>query len=149
MAYTLSADDVAGPYVARIPDDMMEKRTLDVLAYTSPAEMLAERFHTTPRLLTRLNPGVTWKEGEVIQVPNVLPFMAPAATETRKVDPPDAARVADVRVSCAAEHYGLHGTPEPARIGVSQSHGCVRLTSWDAMRVASLVQTGTPVLFEP
>ena len=44
-------------------------------------------------------------------------------------------------------HYGLHGTPEPGRIGVTQSHGCVRLTNWDAARVAALVKPGTPVLF--
>jgi len=45
------------------------------------------------------------------------------------------------------EHYGLHGTSEPARIGVAQSHGCVRLTNWDVARVAALVKPGTPVQF--
>ncbi len=45
------------------------------------------------------------------------------------------------------EHYGLHGTPEPSRIGYAESHGCVRLTNWDAARVASIVKRGTPVLF--
>jgi lipoprotein-anchoring transpeptidase ErfK/SrfK len=45
-------------------------------------------------------------------------------------------------------HYGIHGTPEPARIGHSASHGCVRLTNWDAARLAGLVTTGTPVVFE-
>jgi hypothetical protein len=45
------------------------------------------------------------------------------------------------------EHYGLHGTPEPGRIGYAQSHGCVRLTNWDAQRVAALVQPGTRVVF--
>jgi lipoprotein-anchoring transpeptidase ErfK/SrfK len=45
------------------------------------------------------------------------------------------------------EHYGLHGTPEPSRIGYTESHGCVRLTNWDAARVASIVTRGTPVLF--
>jgi lipoprotein-anchoring transpeptidase ErfK/SrfK len=45
------------------------------------------------------------------------------------------------------EHYGLHGTPEPARIGVTESHGCVRLTNWDAARLAALVKPGTAVLF--
>jgi lipoprotein-anchoring transpeptidase ErfK/SrfK len=45
------------------------------------------------------------------------------------------------------EHYGLHGTPEPSRIGYTESHGCVRLTNWDAARVASIVKAGTPVLF--
>jgi len=46
------------------------------------------------------------------------------------------------------EHYGLHGTPEPGRIGYTQSHGCVRLTNWDAARVAALVGPNTPVIFK-
>jgi lipoprotein-anchoring transpeptidase ErfK/SrfK len=46
-------------------------------------------------------------------------------------------------------HYGLHGTPEPRTIGRSASHGCVRLTNWDATTVADLVKPGTPVLFRP
>ncbi len=45
-------------------------------------------------------------------------------------------------------HYGLHGTPEPSKIGYTQSHGCVRLTNWDAVRLASLVAAGTPVTFK-
>jgi lipoprotein-anchoring transpeptidase ErfK/SrfK len=45
-------------------------------------------------------------------------------------------------------HYGMHGTPEPGPIGYSTSHGCVRLTNWDATRLAGLVTKGTPVVFE-
>ena len=45
-------------------------------------------------------------------------------------------------------HYGMHGTPEPGRIGYSESHGCVRLTNWDATKLASLVTKGTVVVFE-
>ena len=52
-----------------------------------------------------------------------------------------------VWIDISKEHYGLHGTPEPASIGRSQSHGCVRMTNWDALRLASLVKKGTPVLF--
>jgi lipoprotein-anchoring transpeptidase ErfK/SrfK len=44
-------------------------------------------------------------------------------------------------------HYGIHGTPEPGRIGYAASHGCVRLTNWDAARLAGLVTKGTPVVF--
>jgi lipoprotein-anchoring transpeptidase ErfK/SrfK len=44
-------------------------------------------------------------------------------------------------------HYGLHGTPEPRTISRGASHGCVRLTNWDATIVAGLVRPGTPVLF--
>ena len=228
IAYTLTAEDLAGPFVDSIPDDMMEKRTLEVLAYTSPAEMVSERFHTTPAALALLNPKVAWEAGAVFQVPNVSPMEVPVKTETRKVNPPEADQVADIRVSKGGgtlavmgvdgrvlfaapvtsgsehdplplgtwkvtavylrpvfnyspelfwdaepshakarlpagpnnpvglvwidldkEHYGLHGTPEPAQVGVAQSHGCVRLTNWDALRVASLVKTGTPVVFEP
>ena len=52
-----------------------------------------------------------------------------------------------VWIGINVEHYGLHGTPEPGRIGGSESHGCVRLTNWDAARLASLVKPGTPVVF--
>lgn len=47
------------------------------------------------------------------------------------------------------EHYGLHGTPVPESIGITQSHGCVRLTNWDAVHLATLVKPGTQVIFEP
>jgi len=52
-----------------------------------------------------------------------------------------------VWIAINLEHYGLHGTPEPGRIGGSESHGCVRLTNWDAARLVSLVRPGTPVTF--
>ena len=45
------------------------------------------------------------------------------------------------------EHYGIHGTPDPGRVGHAESHGCVRLTNWDAARLAALVKPGTPVQF--
>ncbi|MEO6718347.1 MAG: L,D-transpeptidase family protein [Novosphingobium sp.] len=45
-------------------------------------------------------------------------------------------------------HYGIHGTPNPETIGRAQSHGCVRLTNWDAARLAQMVSPGTKVRFE-
>jgi lipoprotein-anchoring transpeptidase ErfK/SrfK len=45
------------------------------------------------------------------------------------------------------EHYGLHGTAEPGKVGHAESHGCVRMTNWDALRLASMVEAGTPVRF--
>ena len=44
-------------------------------------------------------------------------------------------------------HYGIHGTPEPSTIGRTESHGCVRLTNWDALRLAAMVGKGTKVEF--
>jgi lipoprotein-anchoring transpeptidase ErfK/SrfK len=57
--------------------------------------------------------------------------------------------VGDVWISLNKPHYGIHGTPAPARIGYSASHGCVRLTNWDALELAALVNKGTTVVFEP
>jgi lipoprotein-anchoring transpeptidase ErfK/SrfK len=53
-----------------------------------------------------------------------------------------------VWVDLSKEHYGIHGTPEPETIARSQSHGCVRLTNWDALRLAGLVKPGTHVVFK-
>jgi len=44
--------------------------------------------------------------------------------------------------------YGLHGTPAPEMIGKTGSHGCFRLTNWDACRLGAMVAPGTPVVFK-
>ncbi len=56
--------------------------------------------------------------------------------------------VGAVWIDIDKEHYGIHGTPEPSKVGHTQSHGCVRLTNWDAARLAALVAPGTPVIFK-
>ena len=53
-----------------------------------------------------------------------------------------------VWIALSKEHYGIHGTPEPSRIGHVTSHGCVRLTNWDAERVATWARPGTTVIFQ-
>jgi lipoprotein-anchoring transpeptidase ErfK/SrfK len=50
-------------------------------------------------------------------------------------------------VDLTKEHYGIHGTPEPGRIGHVQSHGCVRLTNWDVAKVLQWARPGTTVVF--
>jgi lipoprotein-anchoring transpeptidase ErfK/SrfK len=50
-------------------------------------------------------------------------------------------------IGLSAEGYGIHGTPEPSKVSKAESHGCVRLTNWDAGRLAKLVKKGTEVAF--
>jgi lipoprotein-anchoring transpeptidase ErfK/SrfK len=50
-------------------------------------------------------------------------------------------------IGLSLEGYGLHGTPEPELIGKTGSHGCVRLTNWDAVRLGRSVRVGTRVRF--
>jgi lipoprotein-anchoring transpeptidase ErfK/SrfK len=52
-----------------------------------------------------------------------------------------------VWIDLTKEHYGIHGTPVPEAIGRSESHGCVRLTNWDAARLALMVSGSTKVVF--
>jgi lipoprotein-anchoring transpeptidase ErfK/SrfK len=53
-----------------------------------------------------------------------------------------------VWIGISKEHYGLHGTPEPGKIGHTQSHGCIRLTNWDAAELAQMVAKDTPVILQ-
>jgi lipoprotein-anchoring transpeptidase ErfK/SrfK len=64
-----------------------------------------------------------------------------------KIPPGPNNPVGVVWIDLSKEHYGIHGTPEPSTIGHTESHGCVRLTNWDAIKLASLVKPGTPVIF--
>ncbi len=53
-----------------------------------------------------------------------------------------------VWIDLSAPSYGIHGTPEPKKIGKTESHGCIRLTNWDALDLAGMVRRGTLVKFE-
>lgn len=220
--YTITADDVKGPFIEHMPRDMDAAAKLQGLHYTSIVEALAERFHAAPAFLERLNPRARFASGEEIRVPAVTPFdeaarpqhdtgaphvsvsvsrresalrvtrqdgtlifFAPVSSgSTHDPLPPGRWKVTSVTwhplfhynpdlfwdadpkegaatikagpnnpvgvvwIGLDLEHYGLHGTPEPSRIGTTASHGCVRLTNWDAARLAALVQPGTPVVFQ-
>jgi lipoprotein-anchoring transpeptidase ErfK/SrfK len=50
-------------------------------------------------------------------------------------------------IGLSAEGYGIHGTPNPSKISKSESHGCVRLTNWDAGVLGRNIKKGTPVVF--
>ena len=51
--------------------------------------------------------------------------------------------VGSVWIALNQKTYGIHGTAEPAKVGKVDSHGCVRMTNWDALALASLVRKGT------
>lgn len=222
VSYTITENDVKGPFVRMIPKSLPQQASLPALGYTSALERLAEKFHTSPAMLQQLNPGVRFAANSAIKVPAVQPFDAdapkpapdPAAADiTVRVtrdesalrvtradgtliffapvttgsehDPlppgdwkvtavnwhpafhynPDLfwdAKASDTRatikpgpnnpvgivwIDVNIEHYGMHGTPEPANVGHTESHGCVRLTNWDAAKLTAFVKPGTPVLF--
>ena len=238
LPVTLSAQDLAGPFVGPIPRKEDEQAKLPSLGYSTPIEMLAERYHTTPATLTAINSGgIKIAPGAVIKVPNVIPptktysatlpdgykqtlaglnvgsdqpqadhlvvskaerslavvdaqgkvvAQFPVTTGSDhdplpigqwKITEPyfnpefhfnpklfwDAKRgekkatlqpgpnnpVGVVWLNLSIPHYGIHGTPEPQNIGRTESHGCVRMTNWDAARLSLMIKPGTPVTFQP
>ncbi len=81
--YSITAEDVAGPFVA-IPEDTMEKAKLSALSYSSPLEALGEKFHASPALLRRMNPSSSFqKAGETILVPAANRAKLPGAASVR------------------------------------------------------------------
>jgi lipoprotein-anchoring transpeptidase ErfK/SrfK len=72
----------------------------------------------------------------------------PDSEEEQKLPPGPNGPVGVVWIDLSKEHYGIHGTPAPESIGRAQSHGCVRLTNWDAARLAEMVSGSTEVLFQ-
>jgi lipoprotein-anchoring transpeptidase ErfK/SrfK len=71
--YTISENDVKGPFLKKLPAKMEEMQNLKALAYTSPREAIAEKFHMSEGLLIALNPGKKFdRASETLLVPNVL-----------------------------------------------------------------------------
>lgn len=214
--YTITAKDVAGPFLRKLPARMEDMKNIPRLDYTSPREALSEKFHMSEQLLAMLNPGRHFdRAGETIAVVdtsnggNAAPAKAdrveidkarqtvklfdksnaligfypatvgseekPSPSGTLKVteiDPNPTYRynpayhfkgvhsrkpfkirpgpnspVGTVWINLSADGYGIHGTSSPQNISKAQSHGCIRLTNWDAERVAARVAKGTPVTF--
>ena len=212
-AYTITAEDAAGPYYPAVGEDLWKLSKLDHAGYTMPLEALAERFHMSQEALQALNPGADFgKAGVVLAVAQVgdvtLPKIdhiqvdkanaavrgydkddkliafapatvgspeRPSPSGTHKVkgvarnptyeyDPqkltwgprkhgkftvPSGPNnpVGIVWIALDAPSYGLHGSPGPKLIGKTGSHGCVRMTNWDAMEVADAVKPGVVVTF--
>lgn len=214
--YEISASDVEGPFIDRVPDSFREMAELDALSYTGPEELLAEKFHMDGDLLRELNPEASFREaGTTILVTRVRdesePGFEAARIEIRKSDqsvralgedgtvlayypatigsaetpspsgthkvegvakepdyrydpekldfpgvdlekavtiaPGPNNPVGRVWIELSREGYGIHGTPNPDDIRREASHGCVRLTNWDAIELANATSPGITVEF--
>ncbi|MEW9834137.1 L,D-transpeptidase family protein [Mesorhizobium marinum] len=79
------------------------------------------------------NPNVNFKQGDNDKILTIPP--GPNGP------------VGSVWIALDKPTYGVHGTPDPSKIGKTESHGCVRLTNWDAQELAKMVKAGVPVEF--
>jgi lipoprotein-anchoring transpeptidase ErfK/SrfK len=75
-----------------------------------------------------------------------LQFAGVHVTHELDIPPGPNNPVGVVWISLSAEGYGIHGTPDPDKISKSTSHGCIRLTNWDALQLAHNISKGTAVV---
>jgi lipoprotein-anchoring transpeptidase ErfK/SrfK len=216
VEYTTRDEDVKGPFVT-IPDKLEDQADLDRLGYSSPDELLAERFHMDVDLLKALNPDKAFdKSGTSIVVANVetkpasekpdkaarieivksehilrvlgkneaviavypasigseekpapsgshkvravapnpnytynpdYAFKGVKAKEKFEIKPGPNNPVGSTWIDLSVESFGIHGTPEPEKVGKAYSQGCVRLTNWDVEELSKMVEKGTLVEF--
>ncbi|WFU77459.1 L,D-transpeptidase family protein [Bradyrhizobium sp. CIAT3101] len=91
--------------------------------------------------VTEIDPNPTYRYNPAYH------FKGVHARRPFKIRPGPNNPVGTMWINLSADGYGIHGTPSPQNISKGQSHGCVRLTNWDAERVAAGVAKGTPVAF--
>lgn len=212
VEYTITEEDLKGPYAESIPSDYALQAKMKGLYYTRVTEMLGEKFHMDEGFLKKLNPKATFKKaGEKLIVANIrnevpedihlivahkgakqlylfnsrnqmiASFPAtigssstPSPTGTYKVTgvaknpwysyspsnfvqgnnkkplslpPGPNGPVGNIWIGLSKKSFGIHGTPNPSAISKTASHGCIRLTNWDANDLGRKVKSGVTVRF--
>lgn len=61
-------------------------------------------------------------------------------TRKLRLKPDPNGPVGSMWIDLSKPTYGIHGTPDPSKISKSNSHGCVRLTNWDAEALGRIVE---------
>lgn len=118
--------DAAGKLLAIYPS------TIGSAATPSPTGT-----HTVERVA--INPEYTYNPK--------INFQQGNNTRVLTIPPGPNGPVGTVWVGLSKPTYGIHGTPEPSKIGKTESNGCIRLTNWDAQELAKMVKVGATVEF--
>ena len=87
--YSIKPGDLK--FIGPVPTDHAEQAKLKALLYGSLLEFVAERYHSAEAYIQKLNPGKDWEHlqpGEVLKVPNVLPFEIEKITEGKVPENP-------------------------------------------------------------
>lgn len=133
-------------------DRIVVSKSEDTLKAFDKAGKLVALFTVTSGSSNDPLPLGNWKVNGVAKNPPFsynpeLFWDVPDDEEKQQLPPGPNGPVGVVWIDLSKEHYGIHGTPEPQTIGRAQSHGCVRLTNWDAARLAQMVRPGVKVEF--
>jgi lipoprotein-anchoring transpeptidase ErfK/SrfK len=137
---------------ARVATIVVDKATSDVRAYNEGGSLVAF-YPATIGSAEKPAPTGNFKVRRVAYNPDYhynpkFAWKGVKADHELTIEPGPNNPVGLVWIDLTAPSYGIHGTPEPKNIGKTQSHGCIRLTNWDALDLAGMVHRGTLVKFE-
>jgi len=144
---TATGSDLTGE-VARIEAD---KTLRQVRAYDASDRLIAA-YPATIGSEDNPSPSGTHVVEGVATMPNYtynpkINFQQGENTSVLTIPPGPNGPVGSMWIDLSEPTFGIHGTPEPSRIDKTGSHGCVRLTNWDANELAKMVKPGVPVVF--
>lgn len=147
---TIVVADPGGPAEATVARIEVNKRTNRLTAYDEGGAILTDYPVT---IGSDDNPSPSG----VVEVVTIAPdptyhydpenFQQGDNNEPLELPPGPNGPVGSMWIDLSKPTYGLHGTPEPSQLFQRQSHGCVRLTNWDAEELAGMVEAGTTVEF--
>ncbi|WP_309646422.1 L,D-transpeptidase [Phenylobacterium sp.] len=133
--------------VARIEVDKAER---EVRAFDSEGRLLAV-YPATVGSSSRPAPTGEWAVRTVAEAPtwNYDPKRLTFGDGKEKLSIAASPNnpVGSIWIDLTKDTYGIHGAPDPRLIGKRDSHGCVRLTNWDAEELGAAVKAGTVVVF--
>jgi lipoprotein-anchoring transpeptidase ErfK/SrfK len=146
----LMAPAVRAPRQAHAAKIVVSKLGSTVSAFDAHGKLIAQYPSSSGSEHDPLPLG-TWKVTGVIRNPPFdynpdLFWDANAAQAKAVIAPGPNNPVGMVWIHISKPHYGIHGTPEPSAVGHTQSHGCIRLTNWDALELAGMVMPGIPAI---
>jgi lipoprotein-anchoring transpeptidase ErfK/SrfK len=141
-------DDVRNTKVARIEIDKSERV---LRAYKKDGSVVGV-FPATVGSTEKPAPSGSYKVTRVAQNPTYrynpdYGFKGVKETKPFTINPGPNNPVGVVWIALSIPSYGIHGTPNPSQVSKTESHGCVRLTNWDARKLANMVDTNTTVDF--
>jgi lipoprotein-anchoring transpeptidase ErfK/SrfK len=144
--------NVTAPYFVKAAQVVVDKSNSSVTALDASGKLLAYYPATIGSVHDPLPIG-DWKITGVRWHPwffynSALFWDADEAHATAKIHPGPNNPVGVVWIGLSKEHHGIHGTPEPSTIGHTSSHGCIRLTNWDAAQLASMLAPGVPAILK-
>jgi lipoprotein-anchoring transpeptidase ErfK/SrfK len=143
---SVDAQPVSGKIAAIIAD----KTRRQVRAYDAQNRLIVAYPAT---IGSSENPSPSGEHSVGSVAPNPVYYYDPANfvqgnnTEKLTLPPGPNNPVGSTWIDLTEPGYGIHGTPDPSKIGKTASHGCVRLTNWDAEELASMVEPGVVVTF--